>query len=107
MRLGEAPVKPDKLQREAYLILKSETHGVAGSGGCNRLNGGYELDASRLIFTRVATTRMACTNGMETEKDFLASLGKVRAWAIDGQDLKLLDGDGNALATLEAEAPPQ
>lgn len=95
----EAPVSQS--QREPNLVLNSDTHRVTGSGGCNSLSGSYELGGNHLTFSKVATTMMMCANGMDTETGFLGALSKVKTWSIAGQELRLLDGDGHVLATLE------
>lgn len=101
-RLGDQPVEIATEQREPHIILQSELHRIAGSGGCNLLIGGYTLEGERLTFTHLATTRMACPQGMETEDAFLAALGKVKTWRIPDQHLELYDTAGNLLARFEA-----
>lgn len=102
-RLGDRPVQVVAEQREPYMILKPESHRIVGSGGCNRLIGGYELAGKRLTFGLLATTRMACPQGMETEDAFLVALEKVKTWRILGQYLELYDSAGNLLARFEAK----
>jgi len=64
--------------------------------------GKYELDGDRLSFPGMAATRMACKEGMETERAFLNALNKVKAWRITGQKLELLDEEGHVVAELES-----
>jgi putative lipoprotein len=101
-RLGDAPVIVASEQREPHLILNSETRRVAGSGGCNRLTGSYELNGDQLTLGQMAGTMMACLEGMETEKLFLEALKHVSRWTIAGQQLDLFDAAGNAVACFEA-----
>lgn len=101
--LGEQPVQVAAEQREPHIILQSESRRIAGSGGCNRFIGGYELDGERLTFGHLATTRMACPQGMETEDAFLVALEKVRTWKILVQQLELYDAAGNLLARFETK----
>jgi heat shock protein HslJ len=68
-------------------LLKSDELRVAGSGGCNNLMGGFELDGDRLRFARVASTMMACPEGMEQERAFLAALEQLARWHIAGAAL--------------------
>jgi heat shock protein HslJ len=102
IRLGDQPVQVAAGQREPHMILQSESRRIGGSGGCNRLIGGYELEGERLIFGQLATTRMACPEGMDTEVGFVVALEKVRSWRITGQHLELFDDAGQLLARLEA-----
>ena len=101
VRLGRTPVKGDDLHRAPEIALDPESHRASGSGGCNRIMGGYELKGDKLTFARMASTMMACPGGMETERDFLKALGKVKRWKIAGQRLELMDGSGKVVAVLE------
>jgi heat shock protein HslJ len=53
----------------------------------------------------MAMTFMACPEEMETERDFIGVLERVRSWKILGNHLELIDGSGTLLARLEAGAP--
>lgn len=100
--MGDAPVSAASQQPEPHLVLNSETHRVAGFGGCNRFTGSYELKGNNLTFSQVAGTMMACVQGMETERAFLQALTQANNWKITGQNLELYDGAGNAIASFEA-----
>ncbi len=90
-------------QGEPHLVLRPDRRQASGSGGCNRLFGGYRIEAGgRLRFSALATTRMACPEGMETEREFLKALVEVRTWAITGSDLDLYDATGKPLARFTA-----
>ena len=75
---------------------------LGGSGGCNRLLGSYELDGDTLTFGQMATTKMACGQGMDTEQAFLAVLTQVQTWKIVSEHLELFDAGSNLLARFEA-----
>jgi putative lipoprotein len=98
---GEAVAAGDN-QRNPHFVLRSEDHRLAGSGGCNRLMGSYELEGGQLRFGQMAMTRMACLQGMEIEAAFASALGEVRAWQMDSDALELLDGYGEVLMRFEA-----
>jgi len=49
----------------------------------------------------MASTMMACPDGMETEQKFLRALGQVKRWRIAGRRLELIDGSGKVVAVLE------
>ena len=100
--LEGSPVTVAAGQQEPHLILNSESRHVAGSGGCNRLEGSYVIDGGRLTLGVVVTTMMACQTGMETEEEFLDALRAVRKWNIKGQQLDLLGGSGSHVARFEA-----
>jgi uncharacterized lipoprotein YbaY/heat shock protein HslJ len=100
---GKPVVVADR-QREPHLILQPAQHRVAGSGGCNRIAGGYTLAGDRLTFGRTAGTMMACVDSMEQERAFLDALSTVARWRIDVQRLELLDERGEVLLRFEAVA---
>src|SRR5262245_46100614 len=47
LALGEKPVTPTDTVRAAHVILQPDSKQVAGSGGCNRLFGVYELNGQK------------------------------------------------------------
>jgi copper homeostasis protein (lipoprotein) len=101
IRLGRATVKADDLHLAPQIVLDPESHRASGSGGCNRIMGGYELKGDTLTFARMASTMMACPDGMETEQKFLRALGQVKRWKIAERQLELKDGSGKVVATFE------
>ncbi|MGY6217528.1 META domain-containing protein [Methylolobus aquaticus] len=100
--LNGGPVKVLPQQREPHLILQSEQQRLAGSGGCNRLLGSYTLQGASIAFGQVASTMMACVDGMEQETAFFRTLESVRAWKIRGDGLELLDDSGRVVARFVA-----
>jgi copper homeostasis protein (lipoprotein) len=104
--LNGKPVPAAANQREPSLTLQSAgTHQRAtGSGGCNRFTGSYELDGNNLSFGTLAGSMMACVAGMDTEKEYLETLPRVRTWKVLGQHLELFDTAGTLLARFEARA---
>jgi heat shock protein HslJ len=100
-RLGRATVKGDDLHRQPQIVLDPVSRRASGSGGCNRIMGGYELKGNTLTFDHMASTMMACPGGMDTEQKFLKMLGQVKRWKIAGQRLELLDGSGKVVAMFE------
>jgi heat shock protein HslJ len=98
------PVDAGAAQRGPDLLLQSAQRRLAGSGGCNRLSGSYELSGDRLKLGQPASTRAACGRGMEQEHAFVDALGKVARWRIDNQRLALLDEHGSTIAEFEPRA---
>jgi heat shock protein HslJ len=99
--VADKPVTVTDSARAAHIILQTNSKQVAGSGGCNRLFGIYELNGDALRFSGVGSTRMACKNGMETETAFLPLLLRVKRWKITGRQLELSDSAGVILARFE------
>jgi uncharacterized lipoprotein YbaY/heat shock protein HslJ len=89
-------------QPEPHLIFRAAEGSVAGSGGCNRISGTYKVEGSILEIGRMASTMMACLEGMDTESAFLAAIEEVRSWRILGQHLELFDAAGARLTRFEA-----
>ena len=100
--LDGAEVIKGKRQTEAHFVLRIDGNRVTGSGGCNRLTGSYKLEGGSLSFAGIASTKMACTTGMQQEQTYLNALGQAAGWRIDGQKLVLLDASGRAVANFES-----
>jgi heat shock protein HslJ len=83
-----------------YLELDTETGALSGSGGCNRLIGGFEADGAGLRLGPVATTLRACDEEiMRREAAFLAVLEGADGVELDAVELALL-AEGRVLARL-------
>jgi copper homeostasis protein (lipoprotein) len=106
VRLGDTPVPAAEKPHEAHLIFADEGPRMSGSGGCNRLTGGFEVDGEKLKFSGVAGTRMACAAGMDQEQRFLRSFEKVDRYRINGLRLEMIDAAGTSLARFEAVEEP-
>lgn len=90
--LSQPPGKP------AELLLASDQERVSGSGGCNRLMGGFRLSGEQLSFSKLASTQMACPPDlMAFERRYSEALGRVRRWSIDKRNLLLQDERGRTL----------
>lgn len=103
-RLEGKPVVLAEKQREPSLVFRTEQNRVTGFGGCNKLTGTYKLNGGELTFGKIASTKMACSQGMDIELAFFKVLDQVRKWEILGEHLELYDEVGNLLARLEARA---
>jgi copper homeostasis protein (lipoprotein) len=104
---GQEPALPAAGARPVQLRLDPDSDRVSGSGGCNRLMGGFELKGPKLRFLPLASTRMACPDPqMAFERRFFNAVELVRGWRIEGGTLLLLDADGRVLLRFVAVAPP-
>ncbi len=73
----------------------------AGSGGCNRFFGQYEVAGQALTLSNVGATRMACLpEVMDAEQQFFNDLDRVRSHAIEGGALVLRAAAGDPLLRL-------
>lgn len=103
--LSGAKIETAAPRQVPYIQLQAAGHHVSGSGGCNRLAGGYEVNGNHLKFTQMASTRMACLHGGDTEAQFMQALDQVSTWKIGGGTLSLMDADGHVLAKFAAYTP--
>lgn len=96
-QLSPQPLRP------VQLVFAEEKDRMAGSGGCNLVNGGFQLDGEQLRFGALAATRMACPPALMTfEQSYLEALGRVRRWSIDKRTLLLQDATGRTLMVFQA-----
>ncbi len=84
------------------MVLTSEGAQVHGFSGCNRFTGSYELNEGQLRFKPLASTRMACMDGMEQEQRFLEALGEVVRFTLSGDNLALYTGDERLILRFKA-----
>jgi heat shock protein HslJ len=78
---------------------------VTGTTGCNRYSGTYVVEGGRLTIEPGATTMKACPPPAdEVERAYLAALGRVSGWRIDGDELVLL-ADGAPALRFRAASP--
>jgi heat shock protein HslJ len=89
------------------LQLQPQNMRLVGFAGCNRMFGGYVLNADQLKFDQVGATKMACVDQarMKLEQEFFTALSAVARWKITGNSLELQDADGRAVATFVAAGP--
>ncbi len=89
------PVQVAEQMREPNLVFSGQDHRVAGSGGVNRLMGGYTLDGNSLVFSQTAMTMMAGPpEAMQQEHAITNALQRVRTFHIVGDQLTLADESG-------------
>lgn len=110
--LGSRRISGPTHQREAHMVLHSAESQARGNLGCNSFTGSYERgpgheqdeqeEQGALRFGHLASTKMACLGGMDTEGDFSAALAATHSTRIDGETLYLLDANGKTLAQLQA-----
>ena len=72
----------------------------------HRLVGGYRVDGERIELGPVASTMMACPEGMDKEEAFVDVLGRAASWSILGEHMELLDANGARLARFERRLMP-
>ena len=91
--------------REPHLVFSADGNRGRGFTGCNNLTGAFELDADRLRFKPLSTTRMACLPENDVEARFLSALNATATQRIAGNELELRDRDGKVRMRLEGRGP--
>ena len=95
---GSRPTLIEPPGRPAELQLDADQDRVSGSGGCNRLIGGFQLSGERIRFSRLGSTQMACPPAvMAFERRYSEALAQVRRWSLDKRSLLLQDARGRTL----------
>jgi len=103
---GRSVPPPVEGGRAPMIVFATEGSAVSAQGHCNRHFGTFEADdaAGTISLKMVGSTRMACPEPvMQDDAEFLAILGRVKTFAIDGESLTL-EG-GNAVARFAAVYP--
>ncbi|MCX5951166.1 MAG: META domain-containing protein [Cyanobacteria bacterium] len=94
----EGPTLINPPGRPPELLLATDSERLSGNSGCNRLLGGFQLAGDQLRFSKLVSTKMACSaEVMAFERQYLEALDQVRQWNIDKRSLLLQDGVGRSL----------
>ncbi|CAH0990073.1 hypothetical protein SIN8267_00156 [Sinobacterium norvegicum] len=95
-----APVGAD--DREVYFQMMEQDNAVRGFGGCNRYMGTFSFDENGLNLSPLASTMMACPEGMDLEQQYHQALAKMKTVSVDGETLTMQDSAGVVVATFES-----
>lgn len=82
------PVQQSGGRRDAQITFDVPAKRFSGNGGCNQINGNYNVDKKEIRFTEVLSTKMSC-NDIEFENTFLSLLGSIDKYEIKENDLLL------------------
>jgi heat shock protein HslJ len=78
--------------KENYINLNSKSGTFNAFAGCNGINGSYVMEKStKLIFSKIESTRMACKDG-SLENEFLKALESSQTYTINDDELLLFNG---------------
>jgi copper homeostasis protein (lipoprotein) len=100
--LGGEAVMPPADRPGPSMTLDAAASRVSGSDGCNRFTGGFRRDGDALSFGQLASTMMACADGMDDAQRFTRALGETARYRTMGVHLELFDAAGALLARFEA-----
>ena len=97
---GQAPLA------DHPITFEFDTEGnIAGDGSCNRFGGSCKIEGDKIEVGPLRSTRRACEpEVMQQEQKFLALLGAVTAWSMDGEELTLTAPDGEIKAKRQTSA---
>ena len=82
------PVQQSGGRRDAHISFDVAAKKFSGNGGCNQINGNYNVDKKMIKFTEVLSTKMSC-NDIEFENTFLSTLSSIDRYEVNGSDLLL------------------
>ncbi len=81
------------------LIFDANGQRVSGSTGCNKFTAQLDEDSRGFTFTKIASTKMACTpQRNELENDFLYELNDYRSIVRNGDQLLMIGADREVLS---------
>jgi len=88
--LNGQPVRDTK----AFIEINTDNKRLSGNGGCNSMFGSVTATNSSINFSRIGSTRMACTDRgvMRLENEFIRTLERVTGYQTNGRMLKLFRG---------------
>jgi len=99
--LGNQPAPGGRGKRSATLRLEAKDSHAAGFAGCNHFRASFTLAADSLRFGPALATKMACADGDDLERSFLAVLPLVTTFEATDSAL-ILKGAGEPLARFRA-----
>ena len=89
--LKEVPVQVSgNISRDAHLEFRPSSRHYEGFGGCNRINGTYTLDRSRINFTPATSKSEKCMDA-PFETTFLSLLDAVDRYTLNSNKMVLKD----------------
>jgi len=95
------PVVSIEGERDLFLQLKFDAS-LKGFAGCNAIMGSYTVETTSLTFSKVASTRKFCAQGMDQEQAYLQALALVVMFYIKGERLSLFDQNDKLMFELES-----
>lgn len=101
-QIGGQPAALGAGGRELHLVLTASGDRVRGFSGCNTFTGAYERRDRQLRFGQLASTGMACLDGMELERRFLDALAETARYTVSGDRLTLFDSKERPVLAFDA-----
>jgi len=92
---GEEFFKDEQIINHPVIEIYLKEERVHGNAGCNTINGKVNVDGSKVTFSKIITTEMACPDNIEQR--FLAALQSVDNYKIEKLRLFLYEGEEKRL----------
>jgi len=90
VEMKDVPVQQSGSRRDAFISFDVYEKRFTGNGGCNQINGSYDIDNSSIHFSNVVSTKMSCED-IAFENEFLSLLNRVNRFEQNGDNLLLKD----------------
>ena len=87
---------------DTQILIMFDGEQVSGSSGCNSYFAEYDIKDDFLVFRNAGLTERYCTTPsgiMEQESSYLSSLQSVNTFRIVGDQLQMIDFQGNTVLT--------
>lgn len=101
VELGGAPAPSLEADREPHIVLDPTSGAVGGTGGCNRISGGYAVDGASISFGQLAITNKACFENLDVDRQLADALEAASGFRLAAGQLELVNGEGTILARFE------
>ena len=99
--LKDKPAPTGAGGRPATIMFDTAAHRASGFAGCNRYGAEFETAGDGLTFGPAMATKMACSEGDELERQYLAVLPEVTSFAV-ADSMLTLSGAAGPLARFRA-----
>ena len=90
---------------ELTIIFNDSLKTVSGYSGCNRFNGTYILDGSKIKFDQLVSTKMSCPEEKnEVESKMIEALADVNSFILEEETLTLMKNEKNMLTAFKTQS---
>lgn len=99
-----APGAETPVVEGAMITLLLAAGQAGGFGSCNSYGGTYQVDGNNISFGEITSTLVACANDDLTQQEqrYFEALEAASSYELDGDQLRLLDANGEGLLIFEA-----
>lgn len=91
------------LEKPLMIMFDNSKHTVSGFAGCNNFFGQFTATDFEMVFGQLAMSRKFCQAEADVETLFMAMLGQVAHYQINGKVLTLSSSNQDVLAVFEQQ----